>query len=273
MIKLVAVDMDGTFLRDDRTYDKGRFLDLFTRMQKNHIHFVAASGSQYQRLRHEFTEVADNMDFISQNGAIVHQGDQLKEILPLSDKQVHGIIATISRLFAKHDVNQEVVSGLNGTYVNADMDPEALKVVKYYYRPVISVSSLAQLVGQTVNDQFTKIAINFAETVDFQQARTTLKAQLPDFLSSENSGFNTELIGLKDATKRSGIRALQKLYNIADDEVMTFGDNENDLSMLTMTPNSFAMKNADAHIQKAAGNVTQFDNNHDGVLAAMAEAL
>ncbi|WP_162231472.1 HAD hydrolase family protein [Secundilactobacillus paracollinoides] len=70
MIKLVAVDMDGTFLRDDRTYDKARFLDLFKRMQQNHIHFVAASGSQYQRLRHEFTEVADNMDFISQTAPL-----------------------------------------------------------------------------------------------------------------------------------------------------------------------------------------------------------
>ena len=54
---------------------------------------------------------------------------------------------------------------------------------------------------------------------------------------------------------------------------MTFGDNENDLSMLTMTPNSFAMKNADDKIRQAASHVTQFDNNHNGVLETLKMAL
>ena len=77
MIKMVAVDMDGTFLNDERTYDKTMFLSLFKQMQAHHIHFLPA-GSQYQRLRHEFAEVADQMDYISQNGAIVHSGGELR---------------------------------------------------------------------------------------------------------------------------------------------------------------------------------------------------
>ncbi|EUJ20940.1 HAD superfamily hydrolase [Listeria aquatica FSL S10-1188] len=34
MIKLVAVDMDGTFLDDQKHYDKDRFAKIFGEMQK-----------------------------------------------------------------------------------------------------------------------------------------------------------------------------------------------------------------------------------------------
>lgn len=37
MIKLIATDMDGTFLRSDKTYDKARFSSLLTLMEKYDI--------------------------------------------------------------------------------------------------------------------------------------------------------------------------------------------------------------------------------------------
>lgn len=273
MIKMVAVDMDGTFLNDKRTYDKTTFLTLFKQMKQRHIHFVAASGSQYQRLRHEFAEVADQMDYISQNGAIVHTGDKLQHLEAISDDQVHHVLKILTDAFEPGVVNQEVVAGLHGTYVNRDMDPEVLKIVKYYYRPVIGVDSLASIAAQTVKDQFTKLAISFTPGVDFDAASAKLAKLLPAKLTSETSGFNTDLVGSEKANKRSGIRALQEHYQIADDELMTFGDNENDLSMLTMTPNSFAMKNAAVKIQQSAAHVTQLDNNHNGVLETLKIAL
>lgn len=273
MIKMVAVDMDGTFLNDERTYDKATFLSLFNKMKQNHVRFVAASGSQYQRLRHEFAEVADDMDYISQNGAIVHRGSALQHVEAISDYDVHQVLQTLSHTFQPGEINQEVVAGLNGTYVNVDMDPEALKIVKYYYRPVIAVESLKTIAAKAVKDQFTKLAISFTPGIDFDVASAKLAAQLPEMLSSETSGFNTDLIGSAKANKRSGIRRLQEHYQIADDELMTFGDNENDLSMLTMTPNSYAMKNAASKIQQAAGHVTEADNNHNGVLDMIAKAL
>ncbi|WP_203650210.1 HAD-IIB family hydrolase [Secundilactobacillus yichangensis] len=273
MIKMVAVDMDGTFLNDKRQYDKALFLSLFKQMKARHIHFVAASGSQYQRLRHEFAEVADQMDYISQNGAIVHSGNQLQHIEAISDEEVHGVIQLLRKTFEPGLINQEVVSGLHGTYVNRDMDPEVLKIVKYYYRPVIGVDNLATIAGKKVKDQFTKLAISFTPGINFDRASAKLAKALPAKLTNETSGFNTDLVGSANATKRSGIRILQDHYQIADDELMTFGDNENDLSMLTMTPHSFAMKNAANKIRHSAAHVTQFDNNHNGVLETLRMAL
>ena len=48
-MKLLATDMDGTFLRDDKSYSE-EFNDLYNQMLKQGIQFVIASGNQYEAL-------------------------------------------------------------------------------------------------------------------------------------------------------------------------------------------------------------------------------
>lgn len=50
-IKMIAVDMDGTFLNDQKEYNVFRFNQLFKVMQEKNIKFVVASGNQYFQLR------------------------------------------------------------------------------------------------------------------------------------------------------------------------------------------------------------------------------
>lgn len=50
MFKLIATDMDGTFLRDDMTYDRDFFATLHEKMQAQGIQWVVASGNQYFQL-------------------------------------------------------------------------------------------------------------------------------------------------------------------------------------------------------------------------------
>ena len=46
-IKMVAVDVDGTFVRSDYTYDVPRFKRILSVMKNAGCHFVVASGNQY----------------------------------------------------------------------------------------------------------------------------------------------------------------------------------------------------------------------------------
>ena len=48
MIRLIATDMDGTFLDSNKKFDKS-FIELFYKMQEKNIKFVIASGNQYYR--------------------------------------------------------------------------------------------------------------------------------------------------------------------------------------------------------------------------------
>ena len=54
MIKLIATDMDGTWLKENKTYDKELFEKEFQIMQDRDIKFVVASGNQYENIFHVF---------------------------------------------------------------------------------------------------------------------------------------------------------------------------------------------------------------------------
>src|SRR5699024_6993525 len=66
--KAVAIDMDGTFLRDDKSYDKKLFSELLNKMKEKDIHFIVASGNQFERTRLDFTEYWKDMSFVAENG-------------------------------------------------------------------------------------------------------------------------------------------------------------------------------------------------------------
>jgi hydroxymethylpyrimidine pyrophosphatase-like HAD family hydrolase len=46
-VKLIAVDMDGTFLDDQKKYNKTKFLSQYQQLKERSIKFVVASGNQY----------------------------------------------------------------------------------------------------------------------------------------------------------------------------------------------------------------------------------
>ena len=77
-IKLIATDMDGTLLRDDRTFDYARMEDLLDELDAKGIRFVAASGNQYKMLRSYFNPVdPDRVTYVSDNGALVMDHDEV----------------------------------------------------------------------------------------------------------------------------------------------------------------------------------------------------
>ena len=70
-IRLIAVDMDGTFLNSRKSYNKERFDKLYQRMVEKDIRFVVASGNQYYQLRSFFPEIQNDIAFVAENGAYV----------------------------------------------------------------------------------------------------------------------------------------------------------------------------------------------------------
>ncbi|MGY4583642.1 hydroxymethylpyrimidine pyrophosphatase-like HAD family hydrolase [Ewingella americana] len=77
-VKLIAVDMDGTFLDDDKKYNKTRFLSQYAQLKQLGIKFVVASGNQYFQLKSFFPEIASEIAFVAENGAyIVNEGQDV----------------------------------------------------------------------------------------------------------------------------------------------------------------------------------------------------
>lgn len=71
MIKLVATDMDGTFLKDDRSYDKERLATLLPKLKEKGILFAVASGRSLLAIDAMFEEFLDQIAVIAENGSLV----------------------------------------------------------------------------------------------------------------------------------------------------------------------------------------------------------
>lgn len=258
--------MDGTFLNNEHDYDHHRFKKVFDKLTKNGVQLVAASGSSYPRLRREFAAVADQMIFISQNGSVIHYGDELIDCFPLHHDDLRAVLVALTRLYGDDDINQLVISGPTTSFVDQSMYEKNFAIVKLFYENVKRVPNLQDIFKYPLNEPLTKISVNFADHIDITNVTSELDNLLPANLIMENSGFNTELIGDAHATKRNALMAIASQFNLRQNEIMTFGDNENDLGMLTLTSHSYAMKNAALPIRLAASNVTRLTNQESGVL-------
>lgn len=272
-IKLIATDMDGTFLRDDHTYNHSLFAKVFRQLERHNIYFVAASGSSFPRLQREFKDYTAKMGFISQNGSVIHLGSKLFKSFPINQESLARVIHVLDRFYGPQDINQLVISTSEKSYVDQGMSAHDFNIVKLFYENVERIPDIRQIFTQRPTEDFTKISINFANHIDLKKVATTLDGYLPPSLIMENSGFNTDLIGNAAATKQNALSLLQSHFNLKANEIVTFGDNENDLGMLAMTSQSYAMQNAQPIIQMQAAHTTTIDNNHDGVLQTINQLI
>lgn len=269
---MIVTDMDGTFLNDQDGYNLAHFEQVYQRIQAKGIKFVVASGSQYQRLQNQFDAIRQTIDFISQNGAVIHSGNRLVDFDEIDPQDLAQTLNIINNQFAADTILQHTISGVKRTYVDSQTPAEVIEIVKRYYNAVQLVDDFAHLSNEKVDDHLTKVGVTFASD-NFAQNVKMLRSDLPQTLMSQNSGFNTELIGNVGVNKETAIQKLQQRYNIANDEIATFGDDENDLEMLTMTPYGFAMPTAAPIVKAQVTQTTVAGNNDDGVLKTIDELI
>ncbi|HBA0605861.1 TPA: HAD hydrolase family protein, partial [Enterococcus faecium] len=111
-LKLVAVDMDGTFARTDYTYDIPRFKAVLSRMKAVDCQFVVASGNQYYQLRSLFPNYYDELSFVAENGAFVKDKTEVLFSADMPRKAIEVVLD----LCKDYPEVKNVMCGLNSAY-------------------------------------------------------------------------------------------------------------------------------------------------------------
>ena len=112
-IRLVAVDINGAFMRSNYTYDVPRFERLLARMQAAGCNFVVASGNQYWQLRDHFPGHVDELCFVAENGAYVTDRGELVYVRSMPEETVSAVV-DLCRDYADEVWN--VLCGVEGAY-------------------------------------------------------------------------------------------------------------------------------------------------------------
>lgn len=261
MIKMIATDMDGTFLDENKMFDY-EFLSQFYKMEDRNIKFVLASGNQYFRLYGQFIPMSEEIFFVADNGSYIAKGPRLIAYETLSDEQVKAALKALQsqpQLFV-------IMSGLKGVHL-LEKDRVYAPIAHTYYRNLMFHENFDH-----VDDEIMKIAI-YDPNADIHQYEDAIRKLLPSGLTATTAGNEWLDIQKTGVNKGAGIRKLQKLLNISPDECAAFGDAMNDFTLLNSVKYSYAMKNADPRIKTIARETLPWTNQQQGVVKQIRKIL
>ncbi|PKE29445.1 sugar-phosphatase [Rahnella sp. AA] len=261
-VKLIAVDMDGTFLNPHGEYNKARFREQYQQLVQRNIKFVVASGNQYYQLKSFFDDIDEQIAYVAEGGGYVV--DKKKEIYcgKLEPEQVAQVLGWISRT---PGINT-IVCGRNGAYVLEGTDEAFISRMRRYYHRLAKVQDYAQ-----ISDTIFKFALSYVED-DVYPLMGEITTQIGGIVAPVTSGHGSVDLIITGNHKASGLRKIQQIYDIRDEEVLAFGDSGNDLEMLSYAGYGFAMENASAPAKSAAKYIAP-SNREDGVLNVIDDVL
>lgn len=248
---MVVTDMDGTLLNSNHEVSD-QFFELFKELKSKGILFVAASGRQYNSIVDKLYTIKDDIIVIAENGGFAMK--QEIEILatPLDKYHVEKILSTLNTIPNIHPV----LCGKHKAYISGNSDEFTEKLSEYY---------TAFEVLDNLNDfdsEVIKIAIYHFDSSE--QYIYPFVKHFEDELKVKVSGENWLDISNMNAHKGYALEKVMKSYNLYSNEVMVFGDYNNDLEMLALSDYGFAMENAHPNVKKVAKYST-LSNDENGV--------
>ncbi|MGO2670017.1 MAG: Cof-type HAD-IIB family hydrolase [Lacticaseibacillus paracasei] len=261
MFKLIATDMDGTFLRDDMTYDRDFFAKLHEKMQAQGIQWVVASGNQYFQLTSFFEAFPDTI-YVAENGAYIRDANK---VYALSSFENGAIQPILTKLTSIPDL-KILVCGQSSAYALKSTDAAHIATARQYYKQLRLVDAFDNL-----DDCILKFAISCPpeKTAAIVAEMRQLLVDLGEPTSSGHGDIDIIQPGMN---KAAGLATLGRHLNIQLDDMCAFGDGGNDLEMLREVGLGVAMANATPAVLAVADTTTK-SNQEQGVLQFMHHLL
>lgn len=268
MFKAVCLDLDGTLLDDDKKISDRSFL-LLDNLIENGIEVIIATGRHFYMVSDFLRPLKRDIMVCANNGAM----SRFKE----SNKLVN--VEYVSNCKFLEIYNKALECGMNPyIYVDSFVDGYHLAIKdgqpkKSHFEENIVDKKIAV---DSVR-YFSQIDVKSLETVlciAFLDQKERIDEFFEHFKDEEDLVKNMYFVPngkkvlefqSKKADKWIAITNYLKSKNISLSEVVSFGDEFNDKSMVKNSGMGFAMKNGIEELKSLTNNITEFTNNEDGV--------
>ncbi|MDR1734103.1 MAG: Cof-type HAD-IIB family hydrolase [Oscillospiraceae bacterium] len=236
--KLIALDLDYTLLRTDKTISDFT-ADTFRRVREKGIRIAYATG------RHKgaaaYREVLQPVGLVLDNGALVTLGEEILYEAVIPAAAVRSMLTALRRQVPALEFGISLPSG-------------------FYYSPgeggqlnAWAHSPLQSDLSDLPEEPAYRISYWLPEQSAFsREAEETMSALLPELCYLEISYHCFAMLMPMSATKTGGLRILADALGIRPAEIIAFGDDCNDVEMLSFAGIGVAMGNAIDECKAAA---------------------
>lgn len=246
MIRLIATDIDGTLIEDSTGDLYPEMVEEIRRLTKQGVLFCAASGRQYESIRHVFREVADRIIYVAENGAQIRYRKEDISVVEMPRKEAEELIRELRQY---QDSCDFVVSTPEGSLVESENE-EFLQLLEQGYRNKFRrVADV--LAGE---ERILKVALYRKGSIR-SLGESVLIPRWKDRLKTCMAG--EEWVDFMDPSvdKGNALKDLQAYFQINQSETMAFGDNANDIGMLRTAGVSYAVETARDEVKEAADHL------------------
>ncbi len=252
MIKLVASDLDGTLIRNE--YNKSeidsKIIELVKELKEHGIKFAAASGRQYANIRNIFAPVADEIDYVCENGALVVHGGEI--VFKDTVDRTEGL-DLINRILS-FDKGEALVSGVNTCYIKPKTQVFEDRIIKNLQNVTTVVDDF-----ESVEEGFIKISMFYPDGIS-EEIHSYFDKLCEDGtytnLTCAMGGKQWLDFFHKDVHKGTALKILQDYVPCDKSETMVFGDNENDIGLMRGAKYSYCMTSGNEKTKKEAQFLT-----------------
>ena len=249
-IKIIATDMDGTLLDPRGQLDLPRLEKILDQLDQRDIRFVIATGNEIHRMRELLGHLAERVVLVVANGARIFENNKLIQAQTWDDAMVGKALVHFK---GRECRDQFVVTGMKGGFVKKGtvftdlekfMTPEMIE--KFYQR--------MNFVEEFQSDLFGGV-LKMSMVVGKERSSSVLQeinALFDGHVRAVSSGYGCIDILQAGVHKAWGLEKLLKRWNLQSEQIMAFGDSENDVEMLEMAGIAYAMENADDNVKAVA---------------------
>ncbi len=243
MIRFIVTDVDGTLVKDGSPEVYPELFDVVKQLKERGMIFAVASGRQYDSIRRMFEPIANDMIFIAENGSHVVCRGQKMDVTLMDPKMAREVIEELRTLGEGYDL---VVSTPNGCYIESK-NKQFLDLIRHGYRNKMTLVEDVLKEPLSIN----KVAVFHRPSIrDIGEGRLIpkWKDKLKVCMAGEDWVDFMDL----SVDKGKAMEKIQKFFGILPEETMAFGDNGNDLGMMKMAKESYAVETGREEVKKAA---------------------
>ena len=261
VIKLIMSDIDGTILDKNHQLDS-HLIELMPLLKQYDIPFVLASARSPLGIAPISKELGiTDCPIACYNGALISLGDKILRQHTINKKELLLLHDFLKKEFPTVSIN--VYSGKDWLVNTID---EWVEIEATITGESPKVTSLADFIKDEKTLVHKLLLIDNTDTIQkLQKNLSSIDFPQTNFYLSKDNYLE---VTHNQVSKKQALLELANYYQLSLSEIMTIGDNYNDIPMIETAGLGVAMGNAPTEVKTCANTVTD-SNDQNGVSKAI----